>query len=109
MPPASVATGRVSLLNGMKNSGPKSGTHSPSIPEGLTIWYGCDAAYIGRGVRWGNEDVAVYDYQKLVQVFIEVGMTEEEAVEWIDFNIAGAYIGEGIPIIVYQHEMEDDE
>ena len=30
------------------------------------------------------------------------GMTEEEAVEFFDFNIAGAYVGEYTPIYMYE-------
>jgi len=29
------------------------------------------------------------------------GMTEEEAIEFIDFNIVGAYVGESTPIIMW--------
>ena len=39
-------------------------------------------------------------------------MTELEAVEWIDFNIAGAYVGEYTPIIIYHellYDFEEDE
>jgi len=72
-----------------------------SLPEGVTTWSRCDAAIIGVGVRCGQPDIAVYDYAKLVQVFIDDGMTEEEAEEWIDYNINGQWIGEATPIVVY--------
>lgn len=91
----------------MKSYGPNDGTPLPRIPEDLTKWDKCDAAYIGRGIRCGCQDIAVYDYQKMVQVFIDQGMTDEEAAEWVDYNITGAYIGEGTPIIVYRHELEE--
>jgi len=26
--------------------------------------------------------------------------TEEEAIEWVDYNVVGAYVGEGTPIFV---------
>ena len=58
------------------------------------------------------QGVAAYSYEKLVEVFVEQGMTELEAVEWIDFNIAGAYVGEYTPIIIYQellYDFEEDE
>jgi hypothetical protein len=31
------------------------------------------------------------------------GMTEEEAYEFVDFNIAGAYMGEETPVIVWPY------
>jgi hypothetical protein len=30
------------------------------------------------------------------------GMTHEEAIEFFDFNIAGAYVGEYTPIYMYE-------
>ena len=44
--------------------------------------------------------IAVYSYTKFLELYIKEGMTEEEAVECFDFNVAGAYIGEYQPIIV---------
>ena len=40
---------------------------------------GCDDALIGIVRRCASPDVACYDYDKLVDVFIAQGMTEEEA------------------------------
>jgi hypothetical protein len=45
---------------------------------------------------------AVYDGDKMVEHFMEQGMTEEEAHEWIDFNVEGAYVGESTPIIYWE-------
>lgn len=46
----------------------------------------------------------MYDYEKMVQWLVETeGMTETEAVEWIDYNTIGA-LGNGGPdgpIIMY--------
>jgi len=34
-----------------------------------------------------NDDRAIYDYDKLIQCFMKGdGFTEEEAIEWIDYN-----------------------
>ena len=44
--------------------------------------------------------IAVYSYTKFLELYIKDGMTEEEAVECFDFNVAGGYIGEYQPIIV---------
>lgn len=46
---------------------------------------------------------AVYDYDLMVEWLIrEQGFTEEEAVEWLDYNTLRAipYMGEGAPIIM---------
>ena len=42
----------------------------------------------------------IYDYNRLVDVFMEDGMSCDEAAEWVDYNIMGAYFGEGSPVIV---------
>ena len=65
---------------------------------------GCDSAIIGLDVRNG---ALVYGYNALVQNFISDGMDHDEAVEWVDYNIVGAYVGEMTPIIV--DEMDADE
>jgi hypothetical protein len=47
---------------------------------------------------------AVYDFEKMVAWLVEQdGMTEIEAVEWVEYNAARAlpYEGDRAPIIVY--------
>jgi hypothetical protein len=36
-----------------------------------------------------TEGAPVYSYESLVKIFQEQGMTEDEAIEWIDYNIIG--------------------
>ena len=35
------------------------------------------------------------------------GMEEEEAIEWIEFNIIGAWVGAGTPIIVWDFDLDE--
>lgn len=49
----------------------------------------------------------VYDRVKLVSVFVGQGMSEEEADEWVSFNVEGAYMGPGTPIIVSPMQAEE--
>ena len=44
--------------------------------------------------------VFVYDSDKIVERLIEQGMNYAEAVEYYSFNIAGAYMGEGTPMLI---------
>ena len=46
---------------------------------------------------------AVYDYDLMVKSLVDDGMTEEEAVEFIDYNIIGFKTDRG-PTIVYRME-----
>ena len=60
-----------------------------------------NAALIGWGDRCGMERVAVYDIVKIISILEDkCGMSYDEANEWFDYNIAGAYMGENTPIFV---------
>jgi hypothetical protein len=73
-------------------------------------WDGFDVAIIGTASVWnGNErvEVLVYDIFVMVQqLIVRDGMTEEEALEYINFNIENAYIGKDTPIIVWEYNDE---
>ena len=69
---------------------------------------GLEDAIIGTGCRINMPDVLVYSYNKAVKIFMERdGMTHEEAVEWMEFNVVGAWVGETTPIFV--HEIPSDQ
>ena len=72
-------------------------------------WDGFDEAKIGIASVWnGNErvEVLVYDSEKMVeQLMTRDGMSDEEAIEYIDFNIEGAYIGKDTPVIVWREYL----
>ncbi|KWT98463.1 hypothetical protein CHC07_05350 [Variovorax sp. B4] len=59
-----------------------------------------DKAIVGVAERINLGPVVVYDRNKLVQAFAEEGMTEEEADEWVSFNVEGAFVGERTPLIL---------
>jgi hypothetical protein len=64
-----------------------------------------DDALIGVCMTWhGNMMVerAIYSGELIVERLVETSeMTEEEALEYIDFNIVGAYVGDTTPIIMW--------
>ena len=69
-------------------------------PEAL-LADGLEGAVIGYASRCGMGDVAVYDYNKCVRIFMEKhDWSEEDAMEWMDFNVLGAYMGEGTPLFL---------
>ena len=41
----------------------------------------------------------IYDYGAIVSIYEGMGMSEEEAVEWIDYNVIGTMAGEGFTIM----------
>lgn len=58
---------------------------------------GFDKAVIG--VQEGIQPRLVYDLWKIVDVLTE-DMSEEDALDYIAYNITGAYVGESTPVIV---------
>ena len=68
-----------------------------------------DEAIVGVVDRCGFQAVAVYDYDKLVDVTMKTGPSDyEEAVEYVEHNIAGCFVGEGTPMILYR-PIENEE
>lgn len=59
---------------------------------------GLEEALIGTGKQF-NQPVAIYSKAKVLEI-LQRDMTEEEAQECFDFNIAGAYVGEATPIFL---------
>jgi hypothetical protein len=69
---------------------------------------GLEDAIIGVGSRMNMPDVLIYSYNKCVKIFMErEGWTHEEAIEWMDFNVVGAWVGDTTPIFV--HEIPSDQ
>lgn len=68
-------------------------------------------ALIGVCSTWSNHRQVrrlVYSGQRLIENFVERdGMDPDEAQEWIDFNIEGAYMGEHTPIILWDYHDEE--
>ena len=65
-------------------------------PEALTA-DGMDKAFIGYVERAGQLPVACYKREKVIEILISQGMASEDAVEYFEFNINGAYVGEFTP------------
>ena len=62
---------------------------------------GLDYAIIGTS----HDGYYVYDYDRMIECFVsDDGMTEAEAIEWIDFNVLGINGGTGF-IVVYSREQ----
>ena len=68
------------------------------------VKYLVDYSYDDALIGVSEDGRAVYDFEKMVDWLIEnVGLSDNEAVEWIEFNTIRAipYFGEGAPIIMY--------
>lgn len=82
--------------------------------DGAITYDGCDSALIGTAKIYREEqfvEVAMYSYELLVEHFkneylsdtenpISEDEAEVDAMEWVDYNIAGGYLGIRTPMII---------
>ena len=65
---------------------------------------GFDDAIVGIGRRCGQPDLLVYDVEKCIKTLTKDGMTDEEAEDYFEFNVVGAWVGEDTPMFLYRGE-----
>lgn len=69
--------------------------------EDAVVYDEFEAAIIGLGYRAGGMiAVVAYDYDKCIDILSNQGMSEEEAIEYFEFNTLGAWVGENTPIFI---------
>ena len=62
---------------------------------------GFDDAFIGVGSQWHNPPIAIYDIEKCIDILADRdGMSVEDAREYFDFNVQGAWVGSLTPMFV---------
>ena len=80
--------------------------HLQDIGQSALLMDGFDEALIGFSQRLNEPLLAVYNWQRMVQILKNRDkMSYDEAVEYIDYNCIGAWIGEQTPIIVMPIEV----
>jgi hypothetical protein len=71
---------------------------------------GFEDALIGYGTQF-NTDLAIYDYEDCVRILMKRdGMSDEEAREYMEYNVCGAYMGNNTPVFLryFANEFKDD-
>lgn len=69
--------------------------------ENTLLMDNLDEAFIGFSRRINEPLLAVYSWEKIIETLVvRDGMSYDEAIEYADFNILGAWVGEQTPIIV---------
>jgi len=75
------------------------------LDEEILVMDGFEEAFIGLSRRCGQPTLATYSWKKMVEVLVSRdSMHEEEAAEFIEYNCAGAWMGELTPVILYEYE-----
>ena len=65
-----------------------------------------DGALLGFGWRFHDGPVLAYDLDKVLEIFMEDGMNEDEAQEWVDRKLL-VWVGDGTPIFVRLQSLEE--
>ena len=72
------------------------------IYDDLMRMDGFDKAIIGVCIRCGDKPFFIYNHKKVIKILMKGGMTEDEAIEYCNYNQMGAYVGETTPgFLVY--------
>jgi hypothetical protein len=61
---------------------------------------GFDDAIVGLGVQASVNYFVIYSYEKCLELLEKQGLSYEDAVEHLEFNVLGAYVGPGTPIFL---------
>ena len=62
---------------------------------------GFEDALIGITENHHFRDVAVYDYDDAVDILmVRDGMSEEDAIEFMEYNVVSSYVGESTPVFI---------
>lgn len=73
-------------------------------PDAL-VCDGFDEAIIGMAERINLGPVVAYSVEKILDILINRdGMTYEEAIEYYDYNVVGAWMGEFTPVFITNYQ-----
>ena len=80
---------------------------------GMMQMDGYDDCVVGTVTRVGISPVLCYDLHKVIAKMVADGMDEEEAYEYYNFNMLGAWVGDGTPAFIclgeHEYYVEDDK
>jgi hypothetical protein len=58
------------------------------------------SALIGVGYRFNSGPLAVYNLNTILEILTSDGTSMEDARDWYEYNMIGAWVGDGTPIFV---------
>ena len=74
------------------------------LDEEAVLYDGFEEALIGVAEHWGHEGltcVALYDYGLCVKILMKQDMSDDEADEYLQFNVVGGYVGPYTPVFAH--------
>jgi hypothetical protein len=69
--------------------------------DDLILMDGYDDCIVGVSERFGCGSHVVYDHSKVINKLVDSGMNEEEAHEYFEYNMLGAYVGDNTPSFIH--------
>ena len=74
--------------------------------DGALMADGFEEALIGFGTQF-NRPLAIYDSNKCIDILVKRDdMTVDEAIEYMEYNVYGAYVGEETPVFIGDYIRE---
>jgi hypothetical protein len=64
----------------------------------ILIADGFEEAFVGIASQF-DKPIAIFDRQKCIKILMR-DMSEDEAYEYFEFNVSGAYVGENTPAFI---------
>lgn len=69
--------------------------------EGAMLADGFEDAILGVAYRACSMPVVAYDYHSCIEILVDRdGMSWSEALDYFEFNVVGAFVGEGTPVFI---------
>lgn len=66
----------------------------------ILLMDGFDDCIVGVCIRFGQEPIVAYDQWAVIHKLMEQGMSEDEAIEFFEFNQIGAWMGDTTPCFI---------
>lgn len=67
-----------------------------------------DPCIVGVAQRFNTLTLA-YSVEKIIEMLVADGMTEDEAVEYFEYNTMGAWLGDGTPVFMRNVDFMEEE
>lgn len=73
----------------------------------ILIADGFEEAFVGVASQF-DKPIAIFDRQKCIKILMR-DMSEDEAYEYFEFNVSGAYVGENTPAFIEFFKLETNQ
>ena len=90
--------------------------HYPHDLDKILLADGFEDAFMGVVESFGTAPKACYNYDACIDILMgglreveDEVMTYDEAVEYMDFNVVGAYVGEHTPAFIMNVALEEQK